>query len=159
MPSKEVILTQEGFDKLEAEYKLLKNVRRGEVSERIRIAKGFGDLSENAEYDAAKNEQAQVEERIYKLQEMLAHAKIIKEEEIDDQVVGVGSHVKIRDLEFDEVEEYIVVGSTEADPFQNRISNESPVGRALLGHSAGEFIDVEVPNGEIVKYEILEISR
>lgn len=159
MPSKEVILTQAGFDKLEEEYKHLKNVKRGEVSERIKIAKGFGDLSENAEYDAAKLEQAQVEERIYKLQEMLAHAKIIKEEEVDDRVVGVGSHVKIRDLEFDEVEEYIVVGSTEADPFQNRISNESPVGKALLGRSAGDFVDVEVPNGEIVKYEILEISR
>jgi len=159
MPNKEVILTQEGFDKLEEEYKYLKNVKRGEVSERIKIAKGFGDLSENAEYDAAKLEQAQVEERIYKLQEMLAHAKIIKEDEIDDRVVGVGSHVKIRDLEFDEVEEYVVVGSTEADPFQNRISNESPVGKALLGRSAGEQIDVEVPNGEIVKYEILEISR
>ncbi len=131
--NKEFLLTQEGYDKLEEELENLKVVKRKEVAERIKVAISFGDLSENAEYDEAKKEQAQVEERILKLENMVRKAVIIDESKIDLNVVTIGSIVKVKDLEFDEEVEYTIVGSTEADPYDGKISNESPVGKALLG--------------------------
>ena len=128
--NKEFLLTQEGYDKLEEELENLKVVKRKEVAERIKVAISFGDLSENAEYDEAKKEQAQVEERILKLENMVRKAVIIDESKIDLNVVTIGSIVKVKDLEFDEEVEYTIVGSTEADPYDGKISNESPVGKA-----------------------------
>ena len=154
----EILLTQEGYNKLEEEVELLKTVRRKEVAERIKVAISFGDLSENAEYDEAKNEQAQVEERIMKLENMIRKAVIIDESQIDLNVVTIGSIVKVQDVEFDEDVEYTIVGSAEADPYDGKISNESPVGKALLGRTVGEEVDVQVPDG-IAKFKILEIKR
>jgi len=159
---KEILLTEEGFKKIEDELELLKTVRRKEVAERIKVAISFGDISENSEYDEAKNEQAQLEERILKLENILRVAVIIDESSIDTNLVTVGSVVKI---EFkyaltDEVEEdeYTIVGSAEADPSESKISNESPIGKALLGKVVGDEIDVQVPDG-ISKIKILEIRR
>ena len=140
------------------EVEFLKTVRRKEVAERIKVAISFGDLSENAEYDEAKNEQAQVEERIMKLENMIRKAVIIDESQIDLNVVTIGSIVKVNDVEFDEEVEYTIVGSAEADPYDGKISNESPVGRALLGKTVGDEVDVQVPDG-IAKFKILEIRR
>ncbi|WP_044489431.1 transcription elongation factor GreA, partial [Clostridioides difficile] len=139
--NKEFLLTQEGYDKLEEELENLKVVKRKEVAERIKVAISFGDLSENAEYDEAKKEQAQVEERILKLENMVRKAVIIDESKIDLNVVTIGSIVKVKDLEFDEEVEYTIVGSTEADPYDGKISNESPVGKALLGRAAKEVVE------------------
>lgn len=154
----EILLTQEGYNKLEEEVEFLKTVRRKEVAERIKVAISFGDLSENAEYDEAKNEQAQVEERIMKLENMIRKAVIIDESQIDLNVVTIGSIVKVNDVEFDEEVEYTIVGSAEADPYDGKISNESPVGRALLGKTVGDEVDVQVPDG-IAKFKIIEIRR
>ncbi len=156
--NKEFLLTQEGYDKLEEELENLKVVKRKEVAERIKVAISFGDLSENAEYDEAKKEQAQVEERILKLENMVRKAVIIDESKIDLNVVTIGSIVKVKDLEFDEEVEYTIVGSTEEDPYDGKISNESPVGKALLGRAAKEVVEVQVPDG-VAKFEILEIRR
>ncbi|HGS9691769.1 TPA: transcription elongation factor GreA [Clostridioides difficile] len=156
--NKEFLLIQEGYDKLEEELENLKVVKRKEVAERIKVAISFGDLSENAEYDEAKKEQAQVEERILKLENMVRKAVIIDESKIDLNVVTIGSIVKVKDLEFDEEVEYTIVGSTEADPYDGKISNESPVGKALLGRAAKEVVEVQVPDG-VAKFEILEIRR
>ena len=156
--NKEVLLTKEGHQKIEEELDFLKAVRRKEVSERIKIAISFGDISENSEYDEAKNEQAQLEERILKLENMLTKAVIIDESKIDLSVVTIGSVVKVNDIDFDEEVEYTIVGSAEADPYEFRISNESPVGRALLGRKVGDKVDVQVPDG-MAKFEILEIKR
>ncbi|HBG4982567.1 TPA: transcription elongation factor GreA [Clostridioides difficile] len=156
--NKGFLLTQEGYDKLEEELENLKVVKRKEVAERIKVAISFGDLSENAEYDEAKKEQAQVEERILKLENMVRKAVIIDESKIDLNVVTIGSIVKVKDLEFDEEVEYTIVGSTEADPYDGKISNESPVGKALLGRAAKEVVEVQVPDG-VAKFEILEIRR
>ncbi|CZR98979.1 MULTISPECIES: transcription elongation factor GreA [unclassified Clostridioides] len=156
--NKEFLLTQEGYDKLEEELENLKVVKRKEVAERIKVAISFGDLSENAEYDEAKKEQAQVEERILKLENMVRKAVIIDESKIDLNVVTIGSIVKVKDLEFDEDVEYTIVGSTEADPYDGKISNESPVGKALLGRAVKEIVEVQVPDG-VAKFEILEIRR
>lgn len=158
MTEKEVLLTPHGLKKLEAELEQLKTVKRKEVAERIKLAIAFGDISENSEYDEAKNEQAQLEERIAKLEMMLRKAKIIDEDEISVDTVNIGAKVKIRDLEFDEIMEYTIVGSAEADPYELRISNESPVGRSLLGKKVGDFVDVQVPDG-VTRYEVLEIKR
>lgn len=155
---KEILLTQEGYQKLEDEVELLKTVRRREVADRIKVAISFGDISENAEYDEAKNEQAQMEERILKLENMIRNAVIIDESKIDINVVTIGSIVKVNDMEFDEEVEYTIVGSAEADPYEGRISNESPVGRALLDTVVGQVVDVHVPDG-VVKFKILEIRR
>lgn len=156
--NKEFLLTQEGYDKLEEELENLKVVKRKEVAERIKVAISFGDLSENAEYDEAKKEQAQVEERILKLENMVRKAVIIDESKIDLNVVTIGSIVKVKDLEFDEDVEYTIVGSTEADPYDGKISNESPVGKSLLGRAVKEVVEVQVPDG-VAKFEILEIRR
>ena len=155
---KETLLTEEGYHKLEDELEYLKVTKRKEVAERIKVAISFGDLSENAEYDEAKNEQAQLEERIVKLENMLRKAVIIDESNIDLSVVTIGSIIKLKDLEFDEDIEYAIVGSAEADPYDGKISNESPVGQALLGRSIGETVEVQVPDG-VIKFEILDIKR
>lgn len=158
MAEKDVFLTFEGLKKLEEELEKLKTVRRKEVAERIKQALAFGDISENSEYDEAKNEQAQLEERIAKLESMLRNAKLIDDEEISTDVVTLGSKVVVKDLEYDEEMEYTIVGSAEADPFNGKISNESPVGSALLGKKKGDIIEVQVPDGSI-KYEIISITR
>lgn len=156
--NKEILLTQEGHRKLEEELEYSKAVKRREVAERIKVAISFGDISENAEYDEAKNEQAQLEERIIKLENMLRKAVIIDESKIDLNVVTIGSIVKVNDVEFDEEVEYTIVGSAEADPYDGKISNESPVGKSLLGRGVGDVVDVQVPDG-VAKFKILEIRR
>ncbi|WP_024833089.1 transcription elongation factor GreA [Ruminiclostridium josui] len=158
MSAKEVVLTYEGLKKLEEELEFLRGTKRKEVAERIKQALSFGDISENSEYDEAKNEQAQVEGRIVQLESMLKHARIIDEDEVNTDVVSLGSKVKIYDIEFDEELEYLIVGSTEANPLKSKISNESPVGAALIGHSKGETVEVQVPDG-VLKFKILEISK
>ena len=158
--SEEILLTQEGYDKLEAERDQLVSVRRKEVSERLKEAISNGDLSENAEYDAAKNEQAELEERIHKLENMLRNAKIINEDEVSGDQVNVGLKVRIKDMDSAEEQEFVIVGSTEADPFAEpaKISNESLVGKGLLGKRIGEVAEIIVPDG-ILHYRIEEISR
>lgn len=158
MPEKDVFLTIEGLAKVEKELDHLKSVERKEVAERIKVALSFGDISENSEYDQAKNEQAQLEERIAKLEILLRDAVIIDENEISTDVVSVGSKVKIMDLEYDEELEYLIVGSAEANPFDGKISNESPLGSALLGRKMGDVLSVQVPDG-IASYEVLAIGR
>ena len=158
MTEKEVLLTPQGLKKIEDDLEILKTVRRKEVAERIKQAIAFGDISENSEYDEAKNEQAQLEERIAKLEAMLRKAKIIDEDEISIENVGIGTTIRIKDIEFDEEVEYTIVGSAEADPYEMRISNESPVGRALLGKKVGEKVEIQIPDG-VTTYEILEIRR
>lgn len=158
--SEEILLTQEGYDKLEAERDYLVSVRRKEVSERLKEAISYGDLSENAEYDAAKNEQAELEERILKLEHMMKNAKIINEDEISGDQVNVGLTVTVTQEETNEVMQFVIVGSTEADPFAEpaKISNESMVGRSLLGKRVGEVVEVIVPDGTF-HYRIDEIAR
>ena len=158
MVEKQELLTQEGYNKLEEELEYLKAVKRKEVAERLKVAISFGDLSENAEYDEAKNEQAKLEEQILKLDEKLRKAVIIDESQIDLDIVMVGSIVKLYDFDFDEEIEYSIVGSAEADPYDGKISNESPVGKALLGRTVGDEVDVQVPDGT-AKFKILEIRR
>ena len=158
MEEKEVILTQEGYDNLEKELNFLKTEKRAEIAERIKIALGFGDLSENSEYDEAKTAQAENEVKIVELENKLRHAKIIDEKDIDTETVQVGNVVKVHDLEFDEKIEYTIVGSTEVDLAQNRISNESPLGNALLGAKKNQVVEVNAPAG-IMKYKILSIKK
>jgi transcription elongation factor GreA len=158
MADKEVILTPEGLQKLEEELEHLKSVKRREVAERIKVAISYGDISENSEYEDAKNEQAFIEGRIMTLEKMLRNARIIQEDEVNTDVVSIGSTVRLRDIEFDEEVEYTIVGSAEADPASNKISNESPVGRALLGKKVGSIVDVQVPAGTI-QFQILGIKR
>ncbi len=158
MMDKEVYLTKEGLEKIENEVDELKSVRRREVAERIKQALAFGDISENSEYDEAKNEQAWVEERIGKLENTLRNAVVISEEDITLESVSVGTKVTLKDMEFDEVVEYGIVGSAEADPYEGRISNESPVGSALIGLKIGDIVEIQIPDGTI-KYEVLSISR
>ena len=158
MEEKEVILTQEGFDRLEKELEHLRTVTRMEIAERIKVALGFGDLSENSEYDEAKNAQAENEDKIAELEEKLRYAKIIDESEIDTKTVQVGNTVKVLDIEFDEEVEYTIVGSTEVNLAENKISNESPIGAGLLGKKKNDVISIQVPAG-ISKYKILSIKK
>ena len=158
MEEKEVIMTQEGFDKLEKELEKLKTETRAEIAERIKVALGFGDLSENSEYDEAKNAQAENEDKIVELEKKLRLAKIIDESEIDTKTVQVGNTVKVFDEEFDEEVEYTIVGSTEVDLAQNKISNESPLGAALLGKKKNVVVEVQIPDG-IARYKILSIKK
>ena len=155
---KKVILTYEGVKKLEDELEFLKTVKRKEITEKIKVALGYGDLSENSEYDEAKNEQAFTEGRILQLENMLKNAVVVDESEISTDLVTVGSVVKVKDFEFDEEVEYIIVGSAEADPMSYKISNESPVGAALLGKKVGDTVEVIVPGGTN-KFEVLGIRR
>ena len=158
MEEKEVILTQEGFDKLEEQLNYLKTEKRTEIAERIKIARGFGDLSENAEYDEAKNAQAENEQAIADLEAKIRNAKIIDSKEIDTKTVQVGNLVKLLDLEFNEEVLYTIVGSTEVNLEENKISNESPMGKALIGRKKGETIEVDAPAG-IIKFKILTIKK
>ena len=145
-----VILTREGLENLKEELVNLKTVRRKEVAERLKQAIDFGDLSENSEYDDAKNEQAFIEGRIQTLEATIHKAKVIEDENISSGVINIGSYVTVRDVEFDDVEEYRIVGTSEADPMQNKISNESPLGAALLGKRQGQTIKVEAPDRKSV---------
>lgn len=155
---KQVVITDEGLKKLNEELDHLKNVKRKEVVEALRIALSFGDLSENSEYDEAKNEQAKVEARISEIEEMLKNIKVINESEIQTDSVNVGGRVKIYDETYDEEVEYIIVGSTEADPLLNKISDQSPIGSAIIGCKVGDKVDVETPGG-VCRLTILEISK
>ncbi|SHF08796.1 transcription elongation factor GreA [Thermoanaerobacter uzonensis DSM 18761] len=156
--SKPVILTYEGLKKLEEELEYLKTVKRAEVAEKIKQARAFGDLSENSEYDEAKNEQAFIEGRIATIEAMLKNAKVIDEEDIKLDQVSIGCTVKVYDESYNEEVEYTIVGSAEADPMNNKISDESPIGKALLGKKVGDVVTVEVPAG-IIKLKILEIRK
>lgn len=156
--NKEIVLTYEGLKKLEEELEFLKGTKRREMAERIKQALSFGDISENSEYDEAKNDQAQMEKRIIDLENTLKFAKIIDEDDIRTDVVNIGSKVVLYDVEFKEEIEYFIVGSTEADPTNYKISNESPVGKALIGQKKGATVDVQVPDG-IVKFKIMSIHK
>ena len=158
MPEKETLLTYEGLKKLEEELEYLKTEKRKEIAERIKVAVGFGDLSENSEYDEAKNEQAQIEMRIIDLENKLRNVKLIDEDEIETKTVQIGNIVEVLDIEFDEKVEYKIVGSTEVDLAENKISNESPIGSALIGRKKNEVVDVETPGG-IVQLKILKITK
>ena len=156
--TKKFLMTYEGVKKLEDELEFLKTVKRKEITEKIKVALGYGDLSENSEYDEAKNEQAFTEGRIIQLENMLKNAVVVDESEIPTDKVAVGTIVKVKDYEFDEEVEYSLVGSAEADPMNFKISNESPVGAALLGKKVGDLVEVSVPGG-VNKFEILGIRR
>ena len=156
MGEKEVLLTVEGLKKLEEELEHLKTVKRKEVADRIKQAIEFGDISENSEYDDAKNEQAFIEGRILTLEKQLRNARIIDDSELSTEVVSLGSTVVLKDLELGDILEYEIVGSMEADPIEKKISNESPVGKAVLGQKIGSVVTVEVPAGNL-QYQILEI--
>ena len=154
----EMLMTQEGYEALKKELNELKSVTRGEISEKIRVARGFGDLSENSEYDEAKNEQGKLYSRIAEVENILANYVVIEEHETDPNSVRLGSKVKVLDLEFEEEESYQVVGSQEADPMNGRISEDSPFGKALLGNAVGDEVQVEDPAG-VLRYRILEIQK
>ena len=155
---KEVILTPEGYEKLKEEIEHLSTHKRREVADRIRIAREFGDIQENSEYDDAKNEQALLEARIAKLEERLRDARIIEAGDITAGVVSVGSVVRLRDVDAKETVEYYIVGSAEANPAEQKLSNESPVGKAILGKKKGETVEVPTPRGGSLKYKILDIK-
>ncbi len=158
MPEKEVLLTGSGIKKLEDELHNLKSVKRRDIAERIRTAIEFGDITENSEYEDAKNEQAFIEGRIITLEKMLRHARIIDTSQTPEDTVSVGATVLLKDLEYGDEIEYTIVGSAEADPNANKISNESPVGRAILGQKAGSVVEVKVPAGAL-KYEIISLHK
>ncbi|OPJ61062.1 transcription elongation factor GreA [Clostridium oryzae] len=155
---KKYVMTYEGVRKLEDELENLKTVKRKEITEKIKVALGYGDLSENSEYDEAKNEQAFVEGRILQLENMLKNATVVDDADIPTDIVNVGSKVKVKDYEFDEEVEYTIVGSAEADALHFKISNESPVGNALIGKTIGDVVEVQVPGGTC-KFEILSVTR
>jgi transcription elongation factor GreA len=155
---KEVILTREGYEKLKQEIEFLANQKRREVADRIRVAREFGDITENSEYDDAKNEQALLEARIAKLEERLRDARVIEAGEVTSDVVSVGSVVRLRDVDAKETVEYYIVGSAEANPAEQKLSNESPVGKAILGRKKGETVEVATPRGGSLKYKILDIK-
>lgn len=154
---KEVILTPEGYERLKQEIQYLSTEKRREVADRIRIAREFGDIAENAEYDDAKNEQAMLEHRIAQLEERLIAARVIEKRDIQKDVVSIGSKVKLRDIDAKKTVEYHIVGSAEANPAENKLSNESPVGKAILGKKKGETVEVVAPRGAL-KFKILEIK-
>ncbi len=155
---KDVILTPEGYEALRQELDHLRTTRRREIADRIRDARAFGDIAENAEYDDAKNEQAMLEHKIAQLEERVAHAKVIDARSVDTSVVSVGSVVRLRDLDAKQSVEYFIVGSAEANPAEQKLSNESPVGKAILGRKKGETVEVATPRGTVLKFKILEIK-
>lgn len=159
--AKEVVVTREGYHKLEQDLEELRTVKRKEVADKIKVARGYGDLSENAEYDAAKEEQAIVEARIADLEATLKVARIIDDSELSNDTVSIGMRVKIlaEGDDPEDAEEYDITGSTEADMNLNRISDESPVGSALIGHKPGDEVDVTLPNGNVIVYKVLAVSR
>jgi transcription elongation factor GreA len=154
---KEVILTQDGYKKLQQEIDHLRTEKRREVAERIRVAREFGDIAENAEYDDAKNEQAMLEHKIAQLEERLLSARVITKKEISKDAVSIGSKVRLRDMQANKTFEYHIVGSAEANPGENKLSNESPVGKAIIGHKKGDVVEVSAPRGSL-KFKILEIK-
>ena len=154
---KEVILTPEGYEKLKQEIELLSNERRREVADRIRVAREFGDITENAEYDDAKNEQAMLEHKIAQLEDRLVNARVIRSGDVDLSVVSVGAKVRLRDVDANKTFEYTIVGSAEANPAESKLSNESPVGRAIIGKKKGETVEVSAPRGAR-KYKIKDIK-
>lgn len=156
--AKQAMLTDEGLKNYEQELEYLKSVKRKEVAEKIKVALSFGDLSENSEYDEAKNEQAILEARISQIEAILKNVKIIDENELSNELIHVGSKVLVHDFEMEEDATYQIVGSNEADPFNGKLSDESPVGNALLGCSVGDEVEVNTPNG-VLKFKILEISK
>ena len=156
--SKEILLTQAGYDDLVKELDYLKSEKRAEIAEKIKVARGFGDLSENSEYDEAKNEQARVEARISELEAMLKNYTLIDETNIDSTKVNLGSKVRLLDKELKEEVTYTIVGKAEADPMNGTISNDSPVAKALIGKKVGQTVTAETPAGEL-KFKILEISK
>jgi transcription elongation factor GreA len=156
--AREALITKEGLDKLKTEIEHLQTVKRREVAERIKDAREFGDISENSEYDDAKNEQAIVEQRIAQLEERLRRAKLIDEKKIDTEVVGVGVRVHVKDQKSGESRKFHIVGPTEANPAEAKLSNESPIGRALTGHKRGEVVAVDVPRGPKKKFKITKIE-
>lgn len=158
MANKEVVLTYEGLKKLEKELDELKGVKRREIAERIKQSLSFGDISENSEYDDAKNEQAQIENRISHIENMLKNVKLIDEDEVSTEKVSIGSIVKLFDVKYNEEVEYHIVGSTETNPLEKRISNESPIGAALIGKKKGSVVKVLVPDG-MAEFKILKISK
>lgn len=158
MSTKPIYYTQEGYNELVAELDYLKNTRRAEVIHDIEVARGFGDLSENAEYDEARNEQAKVEARIQELEALIENAEIIDETNMDVRSISLGSLVKLFDEDFQEEITYNIVGSNQADPLENKISDQSPIGRALMGKKAGESVTVIAPAGEL-HFKVLEVSR
>lgn len=157
--AKPIILTPEGYKKLEQELRDLKVEGRKEIAEKIKEARSYGDLSENAEYDAAKDAQAAMEQRITTIENMLKNAQIISESEVSTDTITIGSRVKLFDVEFDEEMEYTIVGSTEANPDEGRISDESPIGSAILGHKVDDVVDVTLANGEVIQFKVLEINK
>ena len=155
---KEVLLTPEGYEKLTQDLEVLRTDKRREVADRIRVAREFGDIAENAEYDDAKNEQAMLEHKIAQLEERLLSARVIDTDDVDTSVVSVGSVVRLRDVDAKQTVEYHIVGSAEANPAEHRLSNESPVGRAILGRKKGETVEVQTPRGSKIKFKIMEIK-
>lgn len=155
---KEILLTQDGLTRLERELDVLKTIRRREVAERIKQALEFGDISENSEYEDAKNEQGFIEGRILQIENILRNARLLDMGDVETDRVGLGSRVQIREVESGEDSEYLIVGSAEADPERDRISNESPVGKALIGERVGARVDVAAPMGKL-QYEIMAINR
>ena len=155
---KDVILTPEGHKALKAELEFLTTVRRREIADRIRVAREFGEIAENAEYDDAKNEQAMLEHKIAQLEERLLDAKVIDKRKVDTSVVSIGSIVRLRDVAAKETVEYQMVGSAEANPAEQKLSNESPVGKAIMGHKKGQTVEVATPRGGTLKFKILEIK-
>ena len=158
MPNSEILLTKEGLKKLEEELEFLRLTKRKEVSERIKEALAFGDISENSEYDEAKNEQAVVEKKIAEIEYKIANAQIIKDNRKEHEKVMLGCKVLVKDVEYNEDMEYKIVGSSEADPFEQKISNVSPLGEALIGKKVGETVEVRVPAGATIMYKILRVN-
>ena len=154
---KEVILTPEGYERLKQEIDHLRTEKRREVADRIRVAREFGDIAENAEYDDAKNEQAMLEHKIAQLEERLLNARVIDANEISKDVVSIGTKVKLKDMETNKSVEYLIVGSAEANPSESKLSNESPVGKAIMGRKKGEIVEVAAPRGAL-KFKILDIK-
>jgi transcription elongation factor GreA len=155
---KDVILTPEGYENLKQELDYLRTDKRREIADRIRVAREFGDIAENAEYDDAKNEQAMLEHKIAQLEERLAHARVIDTGDVDTSVVSIGSRVRLRDLDAKATVEYHIVGSAEANPTAQKLSNESPVGKAIMGRKKGETVEVATPRGAKLKFKIMEIK-
>jgi transcription elongation factor GreA len=154
---KDVLLTPEGYEKLKQEIEFLRNDKRREIADRIRVAREFGDIAENAEYDDAKNDQAMLEHKIAQLEERLVNARVIDTGDVDTSVVSLGSKVRLKDVDANETIEYHIVGSAEANPAEQKLSNESPVGKAIMGRKKGETVEVSAPRGAL-KFKIMDIK-
>lgn len=156
--AKQIVVTESSYQKLKEELDYLKNVKRKEAAENVGIARSFGDLSENSEYDEAKNEQAKIEAQISELEETINHAKVISDHEIQTDMVSVGISVTVYDMDYDEEVEYQIVSSREVDPLENKISDQSPIGKALIGTKVGDIVSVDVPDG-VAKFKVVKIEK